>query len=574
MPIVTRPPSSSPAPTASPDPAEPSSTSSAAPSPHAPAAPGVSSSDSVFVWANEGNPDAPGALQPIHPRHFNTTSEGRLSLSGARVDIAMPERIAVRVHEVLLTEVIESVDSPFGATVRSDDEGIFDALPGSARAGATTAFYAATQVIDDADRWAGHLVPWGDDGKLKVVPYSLVTDFFNSYFNTKTRTLELGALGRVEAGADGLRPYAGDVPGWSEPSPGLVIDGAASRDIVAHEAGHAVLYAVKPGLAYGVGRAYQEGFADALAALTALGDADVVARVLEETGGDLTRPSEVTRVAEEVGVIKRYQSGHEADGSCCMRSLLEDVTLADFSASASAADVPGMDFSPTRSAHRVGHIFSRAVYDFMVAVYKAEKRTGATAEAALAAARDVAGTVLLRATRYVPEHHVTFESVALAMVRVEDEVFGQRHRGALVEAFQDRGVFSADVDVDALLEERAVKPPAFTLPPTVTDPADILAQLKEYEQLALAQAGGGQGPHTFLLFHNHFVPAMENVSPDAVTLHSDLTDDEGYRVLRLAYESARGGHPREPFTAYLSVVLDPAGELVDVKSDRAIFPTF
>jgi hypothetical protein len=532
-------------------------------------APSSAPGGDVFVWANEGDPATPGALQPIDRAHFGAAADGSPTLAGPRVNVSMPDRIAVRVHEIRMTDVLADVDNPFSDPT-PDASGAFSATAGTAAAGATTAFYAATQVIDDADRWAGHKVAWGDDGRLDVVPYSLVTNFFNSYYHPASRTLALGALGAVDANSDRLAPYTGEVPGWDTDSPGLVIDGAASRDIVAHEAGHAVLYALKPGLAYGVGRAYQEGFADALSALTALGDPDVAKRVLQQTGGDLRKSSEVTQVAEEVGVVNGYMPNH-GDDTSAMRSLLEVVKLSDISSGPRDRDVPGMGMVPSRSPHSVGHVFSGAAWDFTAAVFDAEKQVDGDDDAALQRTRDYVGTVLMRASRHLPEHDLTFESVAHAMLRVEREVFGGKHSAALVKAFADREVIPADLDVDAMITTRKSELPDFTLPATVTTQAEILAKLTAYETAALAAIpDGDRGPHPHLLWHNPYMASIVTVDPSKLSLYSDDTDKDGWRVIRLAYDTTGAGGP---FTAHISVVLDENGKLADVRSDRPNFPS-
>jgi hypothetical protein len=529
--------------------------------------------EDVFVWANEGNPDVTGRLQPVPRRHFGERADGSLSLSGPRVNVEMPTRISVRVHEIRMTEVLESVPSPFERDPRPDAQGAFSAEATTARAGATTAFYASTQVLDFAERWAGHRVDWGEEGRLKVVPYSLVTNFFNSYYHPKSRTLALGALGTVDPNDSGIAPHTGEVPGWERPSPGLEIDGATSRDIVAHEAAHAILHAVKPGLAYGVGRAYQEGFADIMSALTALSDPDVADRVLAQTGGDLSRDNEVTEVAEEVGVVNDYIAHGHGDTSS-MRSLLEDVKLSDLNTAPKDADVPGMGMVPSRSAHAVGHVFSRAAWDFLVAIYESEKAGGKSETQALAAARDHVGSVLMRSARHLPEHHLTFESVALAMVRVEKESMGGTHTPALIQAFVDRGVFEPGMDVQGKLDEAKSALPEFSLPPRIKDAHEILEHLKIYEAEALATIGNARGPHPHLLWHNPYVPSIEIVDPAELSLYSDVTDEDGWRVIRLAYETDGPSGSTDPFTAHISVVFDTDGKLADVKSHRPTFPSY
>ncbi|MEO1175412.1 MAG: hypothetical protein AAFX94_25675, partial [Myxococcota bacterium] len=87
------------------------------------------------------------------------------------------------------------------------------------------------------------------------------------------------------------------------PNQDQVIYLAASRDVVAHESGHAALQVLKPGLRTVVGRGLDESYADLAHFMTALDHDDAVDHLLRETGGDLRRSSSYTRLGEQLASV-------------------------------------------------------------------------------------------------------------------------------------------------------------------------------------------------------------------------------------------------------------------------------
>ena len=529
----------------------------------------------VPVWAYESDPSSPGGVQPLSPSHFVTDENGRITgLSGPRVTVSMPEEIATELDEINLKRVLESVSSPFPAEVTPRADGAFVFDPHSPLTGATTAFYASANLIDCADRWAGHRVEWGPDGQLEVRPYAFVTDFFNAYFDAKDGGISLGVLGRVQSLSARVAGFTGTPRGATREVEDMLLDSALSRDIVAHEGGHAVLNALKPGMKFGMAMAYNESFADIMSYLSAFDDPDVVARVLEETGGDVRKLNEAARFSELVGLFKKryYNEDPADDDHAFVRSTLDDVMLSAAGAARNDTDLPGMGFVPSRDPHVVGQVLTRASYHLFASVYEGAVREGASPEDAVARAREVVGTLVTRAPRYMPEHQISFRDAAMALVRVEGDVFGGRYREPLARALEDRELVDPGEDLDAALRARRAPRPDFVLSPDVTGGEAILEQLKSYEALALeaALANPGGEETKALLWHNQYVPRYVRVAPEELELHSDTRSDDGVRVIRFRYaDSTPDG---KDMFAYVSVVLDETGRIVDSFSDPLIFP--
>jgi len=390
-------------------------------------------------------------------------------------------------------------------------------------------------------------------------------------------------MGRLEG--DQIRGFSGTPPGWEKPVEDLVLDGARSRDIVAHEAGHAALSGVKPGLSHGMSMALNEAVADTIGCLTAFDDPDVTARVLAETGGDLSQPNEATRIAEVIGEAKhRYGDDDPAnDDQRYIRSLHSDLTLDDLNLERDQTDLPGMGMAPSRDPHKVGHVISGGLYELFTSLYEDGKAAGKAPEEAIAEAKDVVGTLAMRATRHVGEHNVSFRDYALSMVKIDRELYGGAHEAQLRAAFEKRKLIDPGEDLGAALQAREKKLPEFVLPGDVKDPAEVMAQIEAFEQSQVARVKAAETREereaVLLLRHNPYIPDVARIQADELSVLSDDTADDGVRVVRLRYKTdppgAFGEVPEEHMiNAYKSLVFDKDGRLIDAHFDIPRGPDF
>jgi len=529
----------------------------------------------VHVWAYESDPSSPGGLQPISIGHFSLDAEGKIStLSGERIRIEMPKEIATKVDDISLTEVTEKVRSNFPTHITLNKDGKFAFSEESPLTGATTAFYSAAKVIEEADRWAGYQLSWGKDGTLVMKPYEFVTDFFNAYYNRADGSLVLGALGSVDAETGKIGGFTGTPAGYDNPVENMMLDGAKSRDIVSHEAGHAVLDALKPGMKHGMGIAYHEGFADMINFLSALEDPDVIARVLTETNGDLSKPHEASRMAEVIGHTTHKHNNHAHDDDHDYVRLTKNNTrVEDAGLTRDDNGIPGLGIAPSRDPHKIGQVLSGAGHDAFVNIYEKELQKGKSPEEAIAIARETMGTILVRSTRFIGEHQTSMRDAAIAMLRVDDMNYGKEYRAELVKAFEERGLIDAGENIDELINARSKPLPNFTLSKDVTDHQDILDRLDEYEMNYVNSLPDDvDDPVPGLLRHNAYVPSWEYIKKSDLSVHSDVTAEDGVRMIRLSYEKEEtdlmGNKSTERY--FLSTVFGKSGKLIDVHSDRAV----
>src|SRR5215472_611781 len=100
---------------------------------------------------------------------------------------------------------------------------------------------------------------------------------------------------------------------------GRTVYSGESPDIVCHEEGHAILDAIRPEL-FDAGTieaaAFHESFGDMCAILAALQLPTMRAATLQETGGDLSRNSRLSRLAEQLGWAIRQIAPAAVDADC------------------------------------------------------------------------------------------------------------------------------------------------------------------------------------------------------------------------------------------------------------------
>jgi Fungalysin metallopeptidase (M36) len=208
----------------------------------------------------------------------------------------------------------------------------------------------------------------------------------------------------------------------------------ASTDVVAHEAGHALLDALRPELfdgSFTESGALHEAFGDCIAILVALFD-DETRKALLKASPDLGAANFVEATAEDLSNGIKLDKGASHPAAAPRQAL--NTFKFQLPTTLPTSGPPNV---LTSEIHSFGRIFSGCFYDLIRNLF-AESATQDSA--ALLAAAKTAGTLLVQGLRQAPETPRFFQSVGRAMVLIDDDTNGGAHRQAIGKAFAAHGV--------------------------------------------------------------------------------------------------------------------------------------
>ncbi len=220
---------------------------------------------------------------------------------------------------------------------------------------------------------------------------------------------------------------------------GRTVYAVESLDVVAHEAGHAVLDVYQPGLWSAPdleSASFHEAFADCSALLTTLTDPAVRKALLAEAAGRWDASNQVSRLAEALGraLYDNYGPGAVSDPT-----RLRDARNR-FRYSPPEKLRPGApDSALAPEPHSFSRVFSGAFYDTLLGVLARELARD-SGEAGLEAARLATGRLLARAIETMPPGEARYRSIALRMRALDQAEAGGTATPALEAAFARHGI--------------------------------------------------------------------------------------------------------------------------------------
>ncbi|SHN28906.1 hypothetical protein [Cryptosporangium aurantiacum] len=221
---------------------------------------------------------------------------------------------------------------------------------------------------------------------------------------------------------------------------GVTVWSGESPDIVSHETGHAVLDALCPWMwdaASAEIAAFHESFGDITAVLSGLRLATLREQVIGETGGELSRSSRLSRLAEQLGWAVRQVAPSSADPDC-LRNASNELFYKDPVSLPPSAPASQLSSEP----HSFSRVFTGAFLRALAGMVHTLAGEGTVDDEALRIAGEDAATLLVTAvtrTAAVPSYYA---QVAAHLIRVDQEKFAGKYTPALQAAFVRHGILS------------------------------------------------------------------------------------------------------------------------------------
>jgi hypothetical protein len=237
---------------------------------------------------------------------------------------------------------------------------------------------------------------------------------------------------------------------------GTTVWSGESPDVVCHELGHAILDAIKPQLwdaASIEAAALHESFGDISAILSALQLDAVREAVLEETGGQVSTASRLSRLAETLGWAIRQLVPDSGDLGC-LRSAVHSFYYQAPDTLPPRAPASSLSSEP----HNFSRIFTGGFFRMLGGIFFLQDQQDADA---LLRASEIAGTLLVEGIRRAPVVPAFYAQVAAQMVAADTAIFGGRYRRAIASGYVGTGVLSvaSAASLDAETRARALSEP-------------------------------------------------------------------------------------------------------------------
>jgi hypothetical protein len=229
----------------------------------------------------------------------------------------------------------------------------------------------------------------------------------------------------------------------------------ASTDVVAHEAGHALLDQLRPDLwtsNYTETNAFHEAFGDCLALLTAWGDRLTRGAVRK----NLRRKNFVEATAEDLsdGVRRELGASH---GAAQPRHARNNFRWA----LPSSLPTSGPPSVLSAEIHSFARVFTGCFYDTVLNILRDTIGAGKTpTESQLRKATRTAGSLLIRGAAEAPETARFFQAVGRTMILADQAMNAGANRMAVHDAFERHGIALGSAAMLAPTAALAGKPPA------------------------------------------------------------------------------------------------------------------
>lgn len=343
------------------------------------------------------------------------------------------------------------------AVARADENGNYLYEVGSPQFDQVNTHGIVAGALATYEHYTGHTIPWSFKGPLEVNPHA--GEGKTAYYSRWDQSINFFQ--------------------WDSPSLGKTVKTSQAFDVGSHEMGHAILDGLRPGLLSGTeSKAFHEGFGDSSAIIHALQYDTNLQQILADNGGDFTRPSLITRLAEEFGTaFNKEDDNPNNDDHPYYRTALNEFKYQD------PKTLPSDSYPPsqpeevlTSEPHSFSRIWSGSFYSMLGSLYNQCAGEAPSQLDALRQARDVLGSIWGKSLDHLPAANLKFRHVASGMLREANRFEGGKYFDSLAAVMLERNLLTQEQIDDLHKPARSITLEQF--PQTRAGAQDLLSRLE------------------------------------------------------------------------------------------------
>ena len=199
-----------------------------------------------------------------------------------------------------------------------------------------------------------------------------------------------------------------------------------SADLVAHECGHAILDALKPGYLVKWGASVDgihEGVADCTSIMVALESDYVIDKLISQTKGNLRKDNLVCMIAEQFARMSIRRK--------CLRNANNNVTLTDYKTGKIEPE-----------GHDLSLLLSGAFYDIFVEMTDRYKKEMSLKDAIIKSRDDITQIFIRAVGDFAPPGNIYYDDIAKAILKADLIDMSGKYQQIIKRVFRDRKVIT------------------------------------------------------------------------------------------------------------------------------------
>lgn len=170
--------------------------------------------------------------------------------------------------------------------------------------------------------------------------------------------------------------------------------------------------------------------------LVSLKDERVLEKVVEQTGGDMSRPNLAAALGEQLGRTINHTAGKNVTGGDYTRNAINKFVWQD----PNSLPESGPPDQLTPEVHNFSRLWTGAYYEVFQGIVQQKLTQGISAKDSIASATDESLKMLARMMKTAPEGDFTYKDMATALIRSENSGNAGRYTPLIEKVFKSRKI--------------------------------------------------------------------------------------------------------------------------------------